>query len=680
MKPLRVSLVAILLLIVGVVRADGPADNIPEKVRPVPPAGVMVPDEVRAKLEAGLAEFAARVEKLRGMKEQVVVDNLPDVLVYHKAVRDALDHGEFFSDKEFPVAEGILSRGLARAAALLEKSAPWTTETGLVVRGYTSKIDGSVQPYGLVIPPSYTDKTAAKYRLDVWCHGRGEVLSELNFIAGAEKNRGIFTPADTIVLHPYGRYCNAFKFAGEVDVLEGMASVQKRYRVDEDRIAIRGFSMGGAGCWQLAVHYPDLWVGNTPGAGFSETPDFLKVFQKETLTPTWYEQTLWQWYDCPVYAANLANLPTIAYSGDKDTQIQAARMMEQAYEKEGMSLLHIIGPDTAHSYHPAARDEIDRRLSLIAAKGRDKVPSRVHLTTPTLRYNRQHWLTVDGLAEHWVPARIDAGIVGTEAFAVVTSGITAFSIRIPSGHAEFDPTKPVPVVVDGTELAGPKPGSDRSFEVSIHKDGREWKVGPAPVEGNVKKHGLQGPIDDAFMDSFLIVRPSKTAAHPEIQKWVDAEMNRAIKEWRRHFRGVPRVKLDTEVTDADIAAHHLVLWGDPASNSVLAKVLEKLPIGWTADEVSIGAAKHAAATHVPLAIQPNPLNPAKYVVLNSGFTYREYDYLNNARQVAKLPDWAIIDVTTPPNSRYPGKVVAADFFDETWKVKPAGPRSPPAGE
>jgi hypothetical protein len=57
------------------------------------------------------------------------------------------------------------------------------------------------------------------------------------------------------------------------------------------------------------------------------------------------------------------------------------------------------------------------------------------------------------------------------------------------------------------------------------------------------------------------------------------------------------------------------------------------------------------------------------VVLNSGFTFREYDYLNNARQVPKLPDWAVIDVDTPVNARYPGKISAAGFFDERWRFK-----------
>jgi hypothetical protein len=35
-----------------------------------------------------------------------------------------------------------------------------------------------------------------------------------------------------------------------------------------------------------------------------------------------------------------------------------------------------------------------------------------------------------------------------------------------------------------------------------------------------------------------------------------------------------------------------------------------------------------------------------------------------------LPDWAVIDLNTPPNAIWPGKVVDANFFDEQWKLKP----------
>ena len=59
------------------------------------------------------------------------------------------------------------------------------------------------------------------------------------------------------------------------------------------------------------------------------------------------------------------------------------------------------------------------------------------------------------------------------------------------------------------------------------------------------------------------------------------------------------------------------------------------------------------------------------MVLNSGFTFREYDYLNNARQVPKLPDFAVIDLNVPVSSRAPGGVVEAGFFSERWELPKA---------
>ena len=72
---------------------------------------------------------------------------------------------------------------------------------------------------------------------------------------------------------------------------------------------------------------------------------------------------------------------------------------------------------------------------------------------------------------------------------------------------------------------------------------------------------------------------------------------------------------------------------------------------------------------MPILIFPNPLNPDKYVVLNSGPTFREDALLNNSQQIPKLPDWSFIDVNTAPDGKWPGKVLEAGFFDEAWKVK-----------
>jgi hypothetical protein len=177
-------------------------------------------------------------------------------------------------------------------------------------------------------------------------------------------------------------------------------------------------------------------------------------------------------------------------------------------------------------------------------------------------------------------------------------------------------------------------------------------------------------VDDAFLDSFIFVRPTGAPMAPGVAGWVSSEQAHAIKEWRRQFRGEAQVRDDTQISDAEIAASNLVLWGDPGSNQILARISGKLPVRWTKDSVAIGGKQWPASTHAPIFIYPNPLNPRKYVVLNSGFSFREYDYLNNARQVPKIPDYAIVDTTTAPNERYPGKIVMAGFFGEKWELIP----------
>ena len=629
-------------------------------IKPIPAIGIDVPPSDRADLEAGLVRLRSATAKLP--KSAL----LPDVLIYQEAVRYALQYNEFFKPAEIAAAKKLLEQGEERAAQLAAGESPWTSASGLVVRGYLSKIDGSVQPYGLVVPPSYSPTAPHRWRLDAWFHGRDEALSEVNFLTGRQRSPGEFTPRDTIVLHLYGRFCNANRFAGEVDFFEALEAVKRQYAIDENRILVRGFSMGGASTWGFGTHFAGLWAAVAPGAGFSETRDFLKL---KELPPEW-EQKLWHLYDAADYAANLYNVPTVEYHGEIDPQQQAGDVMERAMAAEGMRLLRITGPQTPHRYHPDSKVEIDRILNAVAERGRDPYPRRVKFTTWTLAYNRMKWLTIDALGKHWERARLDAEIAGDSSVSVATANVNAFTLEMGSGGCRLDPAHRPEVTIDGQKLTAPAPASDRSWSAHFRKAGAQWSLAEnTAAPGLHKVHALQGPIDDAFLDSFIFVTPTGTPLAPGVAPWVAAEEKRAIAEWRRQFRGEAQVRDDKDITDAEIAGSNLVLWGDPGSNRLLARIAGRLPVQWTAAGVVAGSQRFDAATHAPILIYPNPLNPKKYVVLNSGFTYREFDYLNNARQTPKLPDYAVVDTSTPPGPRYPGKIVLAGFFDEDWRLQ-----------
>jgi pimeloyl-ACP methyl ester carboxylesterase len=660
-------------------RADGPADNVPDKVRPVPPPGIQIAEEVRAELSSQAAQLGADLNTVREKlgKRPALRSRWADAAIFQKSVDWAIRYNEIFKTNEIATAREQLKTGRARLEALNSGVTPWANETGPTVRGYESRIDGSVQPYGLVVPTSWTPNSGRRWRLDFWFHGRGETLSELAFIQDRSRNLGEFTPPDTFVLHLYGRYCNGSRFAGETDFWEALADVRRLYPIDEDRMIIRGFSLGGASAWHFTAHYASLWAASAPGAGFSETAEFLNVFQKEKLQPFPWEQKLWRLHDATANASNLRMIPLVAYSGADDSQIQAARAVEKAMAELGLKLTHLVGPKTGHKYEPVTKAELNRRIDLLANRGRNRSPRDLSFVTHSLRYPTMAWFTIDGMGEHWEPASVRSlPPTGDSARFINTTNVTAFSIHVETGDDPFPEMERVTFAISGN-LPGQTPkridlgvrGSDGSIDASFHWSGAEWVPGRFPDGTLRKKHGLQGPIDDAFMDRFVFVLPTGQPMNEGTGKWVSSEVTRAREHWRRHYRGDAPVVEDTALTDDQIAKANLILWGDPASNRVLARILPKLPIQWSNETLAMNGKTYPSTNHVPVLIFPNPLNPERYVVVNSSFTFREYDYLNNARQTPKLPDWATIDLSTPPNSRYPGKIAAGGFFDEQWSWK-----------
>ena len=682
-----------------------PANLQPNPRKLNPPPGVIVPAEVKAEITAGAAALGKEIETLRTLLKDkpTQLALLPDVQIYHNAVRYALEDDIFTSTNQFNSARALLKQGSERVKQLAAGNATWNTKAGLlalkkelegkaktpttlthipVARGYVSKIDGSVQPYGLKVPVTYLTGDDKPRRLDFWLHGRGDTLNEIAFIEGQQRGGSQFLADDTFVIEPYGRFMNAFKFAGETDVWEGLDHAANHYPINRNRLAMRGFSMGGAGAWHLGAHHPDKFASVNPGAGFVDVKNYQRLGDKLATIPSW-EQKLWNLYDplaCPI---NLINTTLVAYSGEEDAQKAAADLMEAALLADGVKMTHIIGPKTGHAYEPGAKKTVAGLVDAATNKGINHQPKKVTLVTHSLKFNSAHWVWIDALEKHWEESRVEAEVVakgGSNELLVKTRNISAFSLDIVPADLVGRGAK---LIVDGQDLGFrnmvgslPPPGSAAPaswWTYSAIRSGGKWgerNPSPSANAALVKHHNLQGPIDDAFMDSFVMVRPTGQPLNAAVGQWAKTELAEAAFHWRRYFRGEPRVKDDSAITDADIKSSNLVLWGDPSSNKLLARIADKLPIQWSGKEIKVGGKSFDATKHAPAFIFPNPLNPSRYVVINSGFTFPQYAGASNSQQTPKLPDWAILDMSVSLAERVGGKgVVAADFFDEKWQLK-----------
>jgi hypothetical protein len=171
------------------------------------------------------------------------------------------------------------------------------------------------------------------------------------------------------------------------------------------------------------------------------------------------------------------------------------------------------------------------------------------------------------------------------------------------------------------------------------------------------------------MSSFVVVKPTTAGWHPERDTFLSASLNQFVYVWDKYFRGklptVAAADYDPKKSDA-----RLVLFGDPQSNPLIAKVLPKLPITWTKDKLIVNGKSYDPATHVPVMIYPNPLNPGHYVVLNTGHTFSEKDLQGtNALLYPHLGDWAVIKPNPTKAEPWAYEVVDAGIFDEFWQFE-----------
>jgi hypothetical protein len=640
-----------------------PGEDVPmARFRPANNKPYAPTPEEKRQITAKTEQLGAMIRVLR--ERHADEDLLADVEIYHSAARWIMEFpDEFFNQAAVGSTLAVLEEGVQRAGEMQSGKTPWTTAKGRVSRGYRSAVDGSVQPYRVIVPESYDG--SRPYPLCVYLHGRAVTTYEVNFLrATVRPVAASAEPPDRnwIQLDIYGRGNNTYQWPGETDVFEAMESVKSRYKIDGERILLKGFSMGGAGVWHIGLHYPSVWAAIEAGAGDTRSQRYAV---QDQLAP--HQQAMTRIFDYMfAWALNATNAPFVAYVGEIDNGFDKHIAVREQLVREGIhfqgelyrgytgvevpTIRFLVAAGTPHRTPPEYRkmlDEFDREG---VARGR-KSPERVRFVTYTTRYNTAHWVTVDGLGRHYERADVDAKRnEGRTQFEIATHNVMRLILR-ETEHVEG-------LRIDGQELR-----VKAAAEVALTKWNGRWEEATGETELR-KRHGLQGPIDDAFLGPFLIVRPTgipwNAAANAHAMRMLEVFERR----YRLAYRGHPRVKVDRNVSEEDLKKYNLVLFGDPGSNHWIGRLNGKLPLEWTKESVAFGAHRFAAAESVPAMIYPNPLSPDKYVVVNSGLTADWWDWAGD-HPTAQLGDFAVLKVKD--NAESPA-VQFAGVFDEEWKL------------
>jgi dienelactone hydrolase len=632
----------------------------PEKKQPA--KGKFDPPELAKPDAAALKTIQTKTEQLRAAvtalrAKKVRDDVVVEVEIFLKAAENIVRFGEWFAKDSVKWTLLSLDRGLERAKdAANEGTAPWRDSPGhWVVRAYRSTVDDSIQPYAVMLPHGWKNDPNKLWRLDVVLHGRDSSLTEASFLAGHDLLRAAPKDLDFVQLEVYGRGNNAYRWAGETDVYESLHRFANFARingeasepVDEKRLVLRGFSMGGAGTWHIGLHHPFDFAVMGPGAGFTTTHGYIAGLPAKL--PDHQEKCL-RIYDAVGYAENAFNIPIVAFSGELDDQKKAADNIESLVKdfKEPVKFTHLIAPNTKHVQTPEwkLKCEAEYRKHLAAEP---KFRERVRFVTYTPRYHIFEHGSVEALETTYEKAVVDSKCTATE-FTVKTENVAA--MRLVPGEHPFPPT----VTIDGQKLDVPV----ESSSLLLAKAGKSWSIEPKCPDGLRKRRGIQGPIDDAFLRRFVVVPPQGDAP------FASAALKQFAADWDRWFRGTLPVRKPDAI--AKHPADNVVLFGDPWTNPLIADALPKLPIKWTKETLTVNGTDYDAKTHFPVMIYPNPANPNRYLVLNSGHTFKESDLKGtNALLYPRLGDWAVVKLAPTEKNPAAVQVVAAGLFDEQWK-------------
>jgi hypothetical protein len=338
--------------------------------------------------------------------------------------------------------------------------------------------------------------------------------------------------------------------------------------------------MGGGGTLWLGLTRPDLWAAIVPVC--PAPPQGTEGF-----------------------AGNALNIPVQIHQGDADpaVSVESTREWVERLQSLGTSVEYSEYPGVEHDswVNAYADGQVFEWFDRIR---RNPYPDRVRFASDRYAYDSAYWVEFDALLPGRL-ASIDAVFTADNTLDVTTDGLDGFTLIL-ADHPRVTGRR-VTLTLDGNSLEVPAAES-----VSFSRRNGEWTPEVYDHVPGAKRPGLEGPMREAISSRHVYVYG--TAGSPsEEELAVRRERAERAAEWavyRGPFWGrvmvFPRVVADREVRPSDLEDTDLILFGTPATNTIIARHADHLPMHLSED---------ATADHGLVYVFPLESN---YVLVNEG--------------------------------------------------------------
>jgi hypothetical protein len=371
---------------------------------------------------------------------------------------------------------------------------------------------GPYQPYAVWFPEDLPPRPP----LVVFLHGAlsdhlsGSYGDDGSFVPGFPLGPGVIAPTAVIVT-PLARGELAIGVDGpaEQDVLDVIDDVSTRFDVDDDRVVLSGYSMGGVGTFRLAQIYPDRWAGAVEFVGADDL-GAISLLQEAGLVPF-----LGEGQSLPNSLENLRNLPfRMAHSRLDELELLIGGVQPDRAAAE----LQALGYDYRY-WQFLARDHLTFPVGMVEceidaaiARGRVHDPARVTYTqSPALVTDDDAvGLHLEHRGAYWVSGMVARGTSfapGAEATVDVTS--LARADRVPALQSMAG----VEVSLGGRDVCGQATAAGTTDVWTL--TGQAWVPGEAQPTTNGFTATLTG-VAAVTLDAVRMALDPSQPIHAEI--------------------------------------------------------------------------------------------------------------------------------------------------------------------
>lgn len=542
-----------------------------------------------------------------------------------------------------------------------------TIQTGPQVLTFFSDADDSDQPYALYVPRNF-DRSRA-YPVVVSLHGAGSNHRlNLRRVFGKSNQAGEtdveatrtfpeWRDVDYLVVSPLARGTMGYQGIAEKDVLDALADVKKRFRVDEDRVYLTGLSMGGGGTLWLGLTRPDVWAAIAP------------------VCPAPPEEA-------HELAGNALNLPVKLFQGASDPVVKPAgtREWHEKLKAQGVRVEYVEFRGVGHeSWENAYKD--GAIFQWFSEFRRDRYPDRVRFASRSYKHGTAYWVRLESL-EPGKLGTLDAKLAGPNHVDVTTQDLGAFTLLL-KGHPKFTTAAPVVISVDGQTIE-----VKAADAVTLRKQGGKWTSAALDPPAFVKQAGAEGPIAEAVAARHLYVygTADKPAAAELARR---RELAAEAADWSvRPNQSAPpgsfftqfrpplvyfRAVADHDVRSSDLESSNLVLFGTKETNSVIARFSDRLPLHLKGDAKDhglvyifpVGPHYVLISSGIPWWTSKTGEAPPLGAVSTGWWSRPRFRFLNAPSSVlGDFKDFVLF-------KGLPQYALAEGFFDAQWRLSPA---------